>query len=173
MGGFESITSSHIILTSTRKFGIIFIAEDDGYTFLQMRSMYCFVEYKMLLFNPTLQETIGDDIIYIISKPPKDSAYGSYRSKTELQEDYLCLCTDTGMVYFGYPFFLFKMKNWYKYILRQLNISFNNLQSLMIDGDSNNIWDKWANYDNFSFLLFQKNFTCDRQNIGNEVTSRC
>ena len=38
----------------------ILIAEDDGCTFL---SMYCFVEYKMLLFNPTLQKTIGDDII--------------------------------------------------------------------------------------------------------------
>ena len=84
MGGFESITSSHIILTSTRKFGIIFIAEYDGYTFLQMRSMYCFVEYKMLLFNPTLQETIGDDIIYIISKPPEDSALTDYTvPKTE------------------------------------------------------------------------------------------
>ena len=73
--------------------------------------MYCFVEYKMLLFNPTLQETIGDDIIYIISKPPKDSAYGSYRSTTESNRRLLlCLCTDTGMVYFGYPFFLFQAK---------------------------------------------------------------
>ena len=60
------------------------IADDEGYTFLLMRSMYCFVEYKMLLFNPILQETIGDDIIYIISKPPKDSAHTDYTvPKTE------------------------------------------------------------------------------------------
>lgn len=60
------------------------IADDEGYTFLLMRSMYCFVEYKMLLFNPILQETIGDDIIYIISKPPEDSAHTDYAvPKTE------------------------------------------------------------------------------------------
>jgi len=60
------------------------IADDEGYTFLLMRSMYCFVEYKMLLFNPILQETIGDDIIYIISKPPEDSAHTDYTvPKTE------------------------------------------------------------------------------------------
>ena len=72
------------ILTSPKKFDIIIIAEDNGYTFLQMRSMYCFVEYKMLLFNPTLQETIGNDIIYIISKPPEDSVHGLYCFETEL-----------------------------------------------------------------------------------------
>ena len=66
------------------KSDIMFIADDEGYTFLLMRSMYCFVEYKMLLFNPTLQETIGDDIIYIISKPPEDSAHTDYTvPKTE------------------------------------------------------------------------------------------
>ena len=103
--------SCSTVLTIQRKFDIIFTAEDNGYTFLQMRSMYCFVEYKMLLFNPTLQETIGDDIIYVISKPPEDSAYGSYRSTTESNRRLLlCLCTDTGMVYFGRPFFL-SMKN--------------------------------------------------------------
>ena len=60
------------------------IADDEGYTFLLIRSMYCFVEYKMLLFNPILQETIGDDIIYIISKPPEDSAHTDYTvPKTE------------------------------------------------------------------------------------------
>jgi len=60
------------------------IADDEGYTFLLMRSMYCFVEYKMLLFNPILQETLGDDIIYIISKPPEDSAHTDYTvPKTE------------------------------------------------------------------------------------------
>ena len=60
------------------------IADDEGYTFLLMRSMYCFVEYKMLLFNPILQETIGDDIIYIISKPPENSAHTDYTvPKTE------------------------------------------------------------------------------------------
>ena len=72
------------LLTFQKSFGIMKIAEDDGYTFLQMRSMYCFVEYKMLLFNPTLQETIGNDIIYIISKPPEDSAHGLYCFETEL-----------------------------------------------------------------------------------------
>ena len=76
--------SCSTVLTIQTKFDIIFIAEDDGYTFLQMRSMYCFVEYKMLLFNPILQETIGDDIIYIISKPPEDSAHTDYTvPKTE------------------------------------------------------------------------------------------
>jgi hypothetical protein len=76
--------SCSTVLTIQRKFDIIFIAEDDGYTFLQMRSMYCFVEYKTLLFNPTLQETIGDDIVYIISKPPEDSAHTDYTvPKTE------------------------------------------------------------------------------------------
>ena len=40
-----------------------------------MWSMYCFVGYKMLLFNPTLQKNIGNDIIYIISKPPENSAW--------------------------------------------------------------------------------------------------
>ena len=76
--------SCSTVLTIQRKIDIIFIAEDDGCTFLQMRSMYCFVEYKMLLFNPILQETIGDDIIYIISKPPEDSAHTDYTvPKTE------------------------------------------------------------------------------------------
>ena len=99
--------SCNTVLTIQRKFDIIFMAEDYGYTFLQMRSMYCFVEYKMLLFNPTLQETIGDDIIYIISKPPEDSASDHIVPKTESNRRLLlCLCTDTGMVYFGYPFFL-------------------------------------------------------------------
>jgi hypothetical protein len=73
-----------IVLTYQIKSDTMFIAEDEGYTFLLMRSVYCFVEYNMLLFNPILQETIGDDIIYIISKPPEDSAHTDYTvPKTE------------------------------------------------------------------------------------------
>ena len=55
------------VLTITFQYAMMFTAEHKFCTFLQMRNMYCFVEYKMLLFNPTLQKNIGDDIIYIIS----------------------------------------------------------------------------------------------------------
>ena len=93
------------------RYCIIFIAEDDGYTFLQMRSMYCFVEYKMLLFNPTLQETIGDDIIYIISKPPEDSASDHTVPQQNLIGGYYYVYVQTqGWSILAIPFFCSKRK---------------------------------------------------------------
>ncbi len=43
-----------------------------------------YIEYKMLLFEHIFKNFFGCDIIYIISKPPNDSAHGLYRFKNRI-----------------------------------------------------------------------------------------